>query len=600
MQLNNMKYFFRNTKGFSLVEVLVASAVLVVISTAVYSLYAKSLQFVSTSRTKIAATSLASELFETIRNLPFSDVGIVNGVPSGKIPRAQTFVRDNFTFVATTSIRNVDDYFDGTVTTTPKDTAPADYKLANLTITCVTCKSAAPVEYNTIVGPKSLEASTTNGSLFVQALDASGFPIQTADVHVVNSAKGIDIWEVTNAQGIFELVGTPPGNQAYAITVTKPGYSTDRNYPTGGAGNPTPIKPYSTVASSTLTQVSFLIDRVSTFDVSSVNTQCDAAPTVDFALRGNKLIGTPNVYKYATTSFVTDGSGLKNLPNIEWDTYFWFATGTAYDLAGTIPPSPITIPPNTTQTVKIIPTTRVPKSLLVTVIDSVTSLPISGAYTTVTLSGTTKDGYTDRGAISQTDWVGGAGQEEVGDTTKYVSADAGIETTLVPGEVRLKSASSTYATSGELVSSTFDAGGNASFFQLQFTGTEPASTTIRFQIATATTSSATTTWNYFGPDGTASTYYSSATGTIASIHANDQYLRYKMLLTTASTTVTPRVQDVAVTFTSVCTPPGQVFFNGLSTGTHSISISKSGYNTYSGTVPVTENWQAVSIPLLAQ
>lgn len=589
----------KNTKGFSLIEVLVASAVLVIVSTAVYGLYVKSLQFVSTSRTKIAASSLAAEIFETIRNLPFSDVGIINGVPIGKIPRAQTFVRDNFTFIATTSVRSVDDYFDGTVTTTPKDTAPADYKVADVFITCTSCRSAAPVEFTTIVAPRSLEATTTNGSLFVQALDAAGLPISNANVRVVNASSSIDILEITNDQGMFQLVGVPPATQKYAITVSKSGYSTDQNYRPGATGNPSPIKAYATVASSTLTQASFLIDRVSTLDFSSVTNQCAPVASFDFMLRGTKLIGTPNVYKYPTTTLATNASGAYTFSNVEWDTYTLTATDTTYDLAGSIPIFPLVLPPNTNQTVKLITQTKTPKALLVTVTDSVSGLPISGAEVTLGTS-PALSGYTERGAISQTDWSGGSGQDAIGNLNQFLSSDGGVETASFPGEVRLKSILGSYAATGQLISSTFDAGSSASFFQLKFTGTEPASTSIKFQIASATTSSATTTWNFKGPDATAASYYTAATGTIASIHANDQYIRYKLFLETASSTITPKIQDVSITFTSSCTPPGQIFWNGLSTGTYTLTVSKSGYNSYSGNTTVNQNWQSVSVPLLAQ
>ena len=134
-----MKY--ANQKGFTLIEMLVGSAVFVVIALAAYQAFSVLMATTLYTRIKVSATELANERFEIIRNLPYSDVGIVGGLPVGKIVRVQNITRDNYSFTVQTTIRSVDDPFDGTIGGSPNDTSPADYKLVDLDITCSSCKN---------------------------------------------------------------------------------------------------------------------------------------------------------------------------------------------------------------------------------------------------------------------------------------------------------------------------------------------------------------------------------------------------------------------------------------------------------------------------
>ncbi len=100
-----------------------------------------------------------------------------------------------------------------------------------------------------------------------------------------------------------------------------------------------------------------------------------------------------------------------------------------------------------------------------------------------------------------------------------------------------------YQTSGTYTSSTFDLGNSVGFNYLNFTSTEPASTNIQFQIATNNDNA---TWNYNGPDGTASTFYTSPSA-LALIASNTRYLRYRATLTGPGT-ATPVLQDITVNY----------------------------------------------------
>ena len=155
-----------------------------------------------------------------------------------------------------------------------------------------------------------------------------------------------------------------------------------------------------------------------------------------------------------------------------------------------------------------------------------------------------------------------------------------------------------YVSAGFLVSSTFDLGSGVNFQQILWQPQNQPSKTgqdsVRLQIATNNNNQ---TWNFLGPDGTANTFYTITSNGINPIHNGNRYLRYKILLSTADTKYTPSVSDVQLTFTSSCVPPGQVMFSGLESGTYNLSISKSGYHTYAGTVSVSSSWQKKEVTL---
>ena len=588
----------RVVAGFTLIESLVGVAVFMIIAVSVYQAYAVTMNAVRVSRLKIIATALANEQFEIIRNLPYDDVGVVGSIPNGKIPRIQNFIRDNTEFAVETTIRNIDDPFDGTIGGVPNDLSPSDYRLTELEISCSSCRNFTTLHFTTHVGPRALETASTNGALFVQVFDASGQPVSGADVHVENNqaVPPIVIDDTTNNDGFLQIVDAPPGAEAYEIAVSKSGYSTEQTYPTGAPGNPNPTKPHATVALQQLTQISFSIDRTSTLDISSVTNTCGPVSSIDFSLSGSKLIGAnPDVLKYSA-SHITDGLGKKTIFGLEWDTYNLNFTDSSYDLAGAVPLLPLALNPNTGQDFKLIVAPKVSNGLLVTVKDASTQLPLSDAI--VRLEGLSYDTTltTGHGFIRQTDWSGGAGQDDFIDPARYFDSDGNVEINDPAGEFHLRKIFDEYEPSAYLISSAFDTGSASNFHQILWQPqSQPPDTgqdSVRFQIATNNNEM---TWNFLGTDGTANTYYTLADQNINSLHNGDRYLRYKAFLQTASTTWTPTISDVSFTFTSSCVPPGQVLFTGLGIGDYTLTVSKAGYQPFTDTVTVSSSWQQYGV-----
>lgn len=590
------------SRGFTLVETLVATSIFVVVLVGIYSGFVNILKIMNIIRTKEIMTNIASEQFEIVRNLSYQDVGTISGIPQGILSQTKTIIKDNKSFNVDTVVRNSDETFDETFDGEPKDLSPADMKIVEITISCSSCSdNLAPISFTTKVAPKNLETASTNGALVVKVFDASGIPVSLADVNIINNniVPNINLNDKTDINGMLTIVDAPPSVDGYQITVSKNGYSTDRTYPVEDVSNPNPIKPNITVVVGQISQVSFVIDQVSTINFSSMSNQCVATPNFDFNMVGNKLIGIePNVFKYSE-SLITNSLGNLALSDVEWDTYLISGIDDTYDIIGTNPLLSLGINPNVEQDMQIITAPKNGRRLLVVVRDQSTGLPITDATVTLTnLSGYSDSHITNEGFITQTDWSGGNGQEEFIDPTGYLDSDGNIDYDSSPGNLILKEVFGNYALNGYLTSSTFDTGSSSNFRQIIWNSvTQPAQTgslSVRVQIATNNDN---LTWNFVGPDGTSATYYDSSNQNINSLHNGNRYIRYRLYLSTLDQLFTPTISDISLTYTSSCIPPGQVSFSGLLSGTYTISVDKSGYQSTSKDVEITNNWAKEEITI---
>jgi hypothetical protein len=451
------------------------------------------------------------------------------------------------------------------------------------------------------VAPKNLETASANGALFVRVFDANGQSIQGALVHIQNIATStvIDIEDVTDANGMLQVVDVPPQQNAYRISVSKEGYSQDRTYPLAGSSNPYPLKPDASVVIGQVTQVSFAIDKLSTVTFSSKSPTCTPISNYSFNITGSKLIGQ-EVNKYSTDK-TTASNGKIVLNNVEWDTYTITPKENDRDLAGVNPLSPITVNPDSNIDVSLILKNKNDKSLLIVVRDSVTQLPLSNATVTIAINSHSNSSVTGKGYIEQTDWHGGSGQTDYIDESKYYSDDGGLDVSTSTGNILLTSTFGLFNNQGSLISSVIDLGDSSNFHTLSWSPTDsPVSTgpdAIKLQFATNSENTATTTWNFVGPDGTSATFYTVSDSSLSSIHNGHRYAKYKLYLHTDLNTISPMISSISFTYTSSCTPSGQVIFQGLDSGTHDVTVKKSGYQDWSQNVEIESDWQELSVSM---
>jgi len=585
----------RNRKGTSLIDLVVSMAIIALLFGGVYLIYFSIVTAIANIGIRNAAAIAIQSETETIRNLTYDNIGTIGGIPAGVLKPTQSVTVGRYNFSVQTIVRNIDDPFDGVLGGTPNDTAPADYKLVSITASCPLCgTNFIPVTVTTTVAPKNLESATQDGSIFVSALDANGVGVPGATVNVINPnvIPSINLTDTTNASGVLELVGVPTSTQGYFISVTKPGYSSDRTYPLGGAGNPNPVTPNVTVAAQTVTSLTLSIDHTSSFAVSTTDNRCNAIPNESFTLKGAKIIGTgPDVLKFSTTT-TTGASGTVALQNIEWDTYTFSLNDGARDVVGTIPVSPIIVNPSSSQPFRFVLQNAAEPALLVTVLDAATGAEIPNAHVTLTKGATVLTAVTGHAGITDTDWSGG----------NISGQSGGIDTNGTPGSLALlTNPSSTYDTgvTSWITSKTIDLGGSSStLYAISWNpGSEPSSTgagSLEFQIAANNDNA---TWNYIGPDGTAGTFFTTSGAALPVSLAGNRYLRYQVFMSTQDPSISPTLTDVSFDFSADCVPQAQTLFSSLAQGTYSVDVSAGGYAAGSASVSITPGFQSQKILL---
>lgn len=583
-----------SSKGFTLIEVIVAVAVFVIFALGIYGTLAGVFRIVYASRVQIIGTTVLEEQLEIIKNMPYENVGTSGGVPSGILSSSQIITRNGIRFNVTTTVRNVDDAADGVLGGSPSDLSSADYKLVELSAQCITCALKKPVVLSTRISPRRLEGASANGALFIHVFDADGNDLQGATVRITNTSTvpAIDITDVTDAFGMYQIVNAPTSSLGYTIVISKSGYSTDGTITQNSVDPSDSTNLPATVATQTITEANFAIDLLSSLAISTKNASCVAVGSQSLTLASEKLIGTdPDIPKLSAV-FSTDASGAYSFPSIEWDNYDITLNGNTYDIGGSTPMLPLDLDPGVAQNLSIVLVPHTTNALLVKVIDSGTGLPVSGANVEIIDSSGAKQSLTTGvGYIRQTDWSDGSGQASYTNTKKYWSNSGNVDDDSPKGDLTLKKSGHTYAASGWLESSTIDFTNSVNFNNVIFDPiSQPAQTganSVQLQIATSASSSP-TSWSFVGPDGTSATYYTPQSTLLHASLSGKRYLRYRVYLYTNNTAYTPTLSELAFTYTNSCTPPGQAFFSNLSADTYTVNVTSTGYDFASDSIDVAD------------
>jgi len=601
--MNN--FFSKKNKGTTLIETLIATAFFLVVSLAIYQAWATIIELNHKIKIKEIITTLANEEFERVRNMPYSNIGIgQGGVPAGTLEESTDYVREGLTFRVERTVRNIDNEYDGIQGVGAGDDSPADQKQVELRIKYIEGGNPLIADtFTTLISPKGLENGTGNGSLKVIVIDANGDPVPGANISVRNydASPNIIINDQTGTNGEVTIVGAEPYVQSYEVTASKTSsFSTDQTYDSTDLGGATPYLPHATVAENNLTQITLSIDKYGSGSVSSVDSTCAAVGNFNFNMQGAKKIGyfpTYDVYKY-DESLSTDSEGSLSVSDLEWDTYSIISNDSNYEIIGANPLLDFVVEPNQSQNVELIVAPKDTPTVLVTVRDLNTGLPIDDADVTLTQTSGGTNEYTDttyKGTFSQTDWDGGSGQADYTDETRFWSKSNIKYST--SGEIKLPSTLGEYVSAGNLQSSTYDTETGSTYGEITWLPTsqptETGTDSVKFQIASNNDN---LTWNFLGPDGTSSTYYTTRDQSVSSVHDGDRYVRYRAYLTTADTSYTPTITDVAITYSTECVPSGQVVFQNISTGSYDVLVQKGGYNAGVASISVSSgSWQNVEI-----
>ncbi|HEY9585266.1 MAG TPA: type II secretion system protein, partial [Candidatus Paceibacterota bacterium] len=80
----------RRERGLSLIETIIGVAIFTIVASSLYATYQQVFSVVRSQQARVNAIALADEQFEIARNLSYRDVGLLGGLPIGKLVPVQT------------------------------------------------------------------------------------------------------------------------------------------------------------------------------------------------------------------------------------------------------------------------------------------------------------------------------------------------------------------------------------------------------------------------------------------------------------------------------------------------------------------------------
>jgi prepilin-type N-terminal cleavage/methylation domain-containing protein len=262
----------KQSHGFSLIEVIVASALIALIFGGLFSTVQIMVKLIGTSKAEAAARSLAVSKMEYIRSLDYDAVGTIAGIPSGPIPQISTTSLNGILFTERVLVQYLDRDEDG-FGVADTNGITEDSKRIKIEYTWTIREVTDSLVMVSDIVPPGIESTSGGGTLMINVFDASVQPVVGAQVHVFNNnvaTDTIDVIVTTNANGIANFPGAP-ARAGYQITVTKAGYSTDQTY-SASTTNPNPNPSHVSVGVGAVSTVYFSIDQLSDLTIRTIST----------------------------------------------------------------------------------------------------------------------------------------------------------------------------------------------------------------------------------------------------------------------------------------------------------------------------------------
>ncbi|MBM3257657.1 MAG: hypothetical protein FJZ05_00340 [Candidatus Nealsonbacteria bacterium] len=124
----------KNSKAFTFVDILIGISLMLIIFISIFGVFQLASKVIALSKNKIAASSVANEEIEKIRNLAYSSVGIIDGVlptASGTLSSTGTTTLNNVTYFVERKIEYISDEADGIG---GADSCDLDYKRVEIAV----------------------------------------------------------------------------------------------------------------------------------------------------------------------------------------------------------------------------------------------------------------------------------------------------------------------------------------------------------------------------------------------------------------------------------------------------------------------------------
>ncbi len=253
-------HFFRS-RGISFIDVIVGSALMIIIFLGIFAAFKLSLALNTSVRARTGALSLANERMEYMRSLPYASLGTSGGIPAGALVQNESITLNVIRYNRRTLIQYADDPGDG-LGAADTNGITADYKVLKVEVTWNERGIERSYSLSGRISPKAIESTTGGGTLAVHITNAAGEPLGSARVGIINStiSPAVDTAAFSNDNGDVSFPGAPAGG-GYQITVTKPWYSSAQTYGPS-VGNPNPSPSHISVATSSTSLITFALDHL--------------------------------------------------------------------------------------------------------------------------------------------------------------------------------------------------------------------------------------------------------------------------------------------------------------------------------------------------
>lgn len=363
MLVKNLRKIFLPNKGFTLVEVLIATAVIAIIGLSILGTIILFSKYSQEAKETVQAQNLANQQIELLHNMPYDSLATISGpiYPPGTLQDLQTMTVDGQQFKVHTYISYVDDPFDGnaagTIPAKPVDLYPYDYKKIMIVVKDK-YDSKVLAETTTNIAGKAAETATNTGILSLRVQDSEGQPVANANVVVTNPNKvpPVNITTFTDINGLVLIPSLPPSSSNdYHVVASLNGYSSDATYPAFAPNNLYPVLQDFNILVQQITPITLSIDTVATMNITVTDTVGALVPNLQLNVKGAKLTYTsPDTEKF-NQNFTTNGSGVVNINNLEWDSYT-ITPPAGYFVVATSPYQTVDINPSQTLNVSLVVT----------------------------------------------------------------------------------------------------------------------------------------------------------------------------------------------------------------------------------------------------
>lgn len=388
----------RFLKGISIIEVLLLVFILSVIVLSFYSALSTGTYTALNASRRLSAVSVAKEKMEQYRNMPYADLGNINGSPAGNIPQEEYAAMPNGRFHIFTSISYVDDDFDGSGAGDANGVI-TDYKNVQVTVKWAGESNTETVSLSSYFVPIGIESLVANsGVLIVNVKDSSDQPISHAKLRITDPDAYHPYSKIyennptiqTDSDGQFiDLAAWEDGQPRYKIEAYKDGYKPVTTYAPYPTSSFFPVDSHVSILQGQVTQKDIVMERSSSVVIKSIEPNGEQVSSVQFHMTGGRTLGTlplgTKKYDY-DEDVVTNGTSELSIADLSWGKYSMYLRGTTdtnyvlyrLDQISYPDPNAFSLGPGENRTVNMLLAPKSKPSLLVSFVDQNSGTAIEG------------------------------------------------------------------------------------------------------------------------------------------------------------------------------------------------------------------------------